>query len=226
MPYRELAEAAIKAKRSKNTVAAKKLAADFHTPACAVYAVCNTLLGVGWTAWLPETVNHEYEREGGSPEAHDKLGACLAIAGSGAPWWTWQGFAAVVNALNDVAIDPSGFKPPDVHHMAAAVMEMTLIYGFDHFEDVDPDWSDEVEAYVAAALAHHGFPKAPPELAFAQERLTKLLPEPSKEKDASEESSDPSLAPSVVNADRLADVAAYVEARNKLCLAALRELNG
>jgi len=196
-----------------------------------MFIAAERMLGPGWTAWLPETVIYEVEREGGSEALDDELGAVLAIASTGAPWWSWQAFAAVAQAFSHGPVEPHGFIPPEPHEMAATVVEMTLVYGLCTLDDdFVPEFSDEVEAYVAAALAHNGICCAPDDLYFAQERLEKLVAQHTcarakKAADApsSTESEDPAPEGDV-QAHRLEEIREYVKKRNERTLRELRSL--
>lgn len=228
-----LAKAAISALSKTDESAARKLLADPHATAPALFAACRQLLGPTWVSWEPETIRHELDGLGASEVNYEKaLAACVTVS-SGAPWWEWRAFCAACNAFSGIPSDTSGLTPPEPEDMAAGVMDLTLVYGMGtDSTDVNPEWSDEVEAYVAASLAHHGFCLAPDELYFAQERLLKLLSaegrevaSQAKERGAAGTESDDSMptASSVAN-ERLAAVEAYVDARQQLCAEQLEAL--
>lgn len=231
--HERLAKAAVAALRCSNPEFAKRLIADPDATAPALYAACNCLLGPTWRAWEPETIWHELDRHGGAEVNHAKVTAVAAVAQTGAPWWSWQGFAACADSFSGTPIDPSGLVPPEPTELAAAVPELQLLYAMAAgSEDGMPEWSDEVEAYIAAALAYHGFCVAPSELAFVQSRLEKLLSpegcataaEAKKETAAEGESKDSTPTAVSVARERLAHVAEYVRERQERCADQLEKL--
>lgn len=229
--YRDLSEAAVKAYNSHNKAEAKKLIADPATPVPALFAAAQVLLGPGWQDWLWETVVHELTADGLSPNHTDAIGALQSVACTGAPWWNYRAFAVAANAFADLPTDTHGFVPPDPHIMAALIPEMSLVFALAAVnEDTLPEFSDEVEAYAAAALASHGLCCAPDELSFAQERLDKLCAQHTCEKskkasEISEETKSEDSAPSEnIQAHRYEEIKEYVKQRLSLCLAAFRRL--
>lgn len=233
--YKELSAAGVAAFRSKNKAAARKLIADPECPAPALYAAAHVLLGPGWEAWLLETVVHELAAEG-LPEHHEDLvGALQAVASTGAPWWTYVGFCAVTNAFSHMPVTDHAYSPPDPHHMAATVPEMTLVFGLataSDAEDFHPEFSDEVEAYVAACLAEHGMCCAPDELAFSQARLDKLCTGHTCERSKKAADSGEGRAPDKdtppsqnMQTHRYEETRAYVKSRLERCVTALKTLS-
>lgn len=232
--YRELSEAAVKATRSKNKEAARKLVAQPNCPGPALYAAAHVLLGPGWEAWLLETAVHELMAEGMLEQHEDLVGALQAIASTGAPWWSYRALCATANAFGHRSVTDHAFIPPDPEDLAALVPEMTLVFGLASAtddEDYSPSYSDEVEAYVAACLAEHGFCCAPDGLEFCQPRLDKLCAqhtcERSKKTASGEDEAPVKDAPPSTNVQthRYEEVKAYVTARLSRCLTALRTLS-
>lgn len=229
--YRVLSEAAVKAYTSKNKAEAKSLISDASTPVPALFAAAQVLLGSGWQDWLWETVVHELTADGLSPNHADALGALQGVACTGAPWRDYQAFAVAANVFADLPPYTHGFVPPDPQVMAALVPEMSIVFALAASdEDTLPEFSDEVEAYVAAALASHGLCCAPDELAFAQERLNSLCAQHTCEKskkasDVSEgaKSEDPTPSDNI-QTHRYEEIQEYVKQRLNLTLAALKRL--
>ena len=122
------------------------------------------------------------------------------------------------------------FVPPEPHHMAALIPEMSLIFALESADEKElPEYSDEVEAYVAAALAHHGFCCAPDELSFCQDRLDKLVTghtcERSKKLDAPKEAESKDSTPSEnIQTHRYEETCEYVKERLARNLKALQRL--
>lgn len=226
--FKAFAEAAVKAFHSRNKAAARKVLADPEASATALYAACQALLGPGWLMWLHEVVCHELEAEGMAECHGDAIGALQSTACTGAPWRDYRAFAATASAFAGHPIHVHGFEPPDAHHMAAAIPEMLVVFALDDVHgDAVPEFSDEVEAYIAAALAHQGFCCAPDQLDFCQEKLDALVCQhtcsKAKKSDGSKSADcDPSEE---IQAQRYAEVKEYVELRLKHATEALRTFN-
>lgn len=230
--YKSLSLAAVDAYRSKNKEAARKLVSDPECSAPALYAAAHVLLGVGWEAWLLETVCHELQKEG-LPEHHeDLIGALQAVASTGAPWWSFEAFCATADAFAHMPVAGHAYDPPEPHHMAALVPEMTLVFALATATDPEnfhPTFSDEVEAYVAAALAHHGYCCAPPTLEFAHSRLEKLChghtcERHKKAADVSEGKATSAPPSDNIQTHRYEEIVEYVKQRLKRCEDALKTL--
>lgn len=229
--YKELSAACVAGYRSKNKAAARELISNPDTTPPAFFAAAHVLLGEGWCAWLQETVCHELRREGLEGHRDDLVGALQAVASTASSWWDYRAFCAVTQAFSGNPVTEHAFTPPHPENMAATVTEMTAVLGMALVSDDDdftPEYSDEVAAYIAAALATAGFCCAPPQLDFCQDRLDRLVRQHTcKQAKKAEDASgvgDVPLSPEDVQAARLRDVTTYVEDRIKQATSELKKL--
>jgi hypothetical protein len=80
----------------------------------------------------------------------------------------WQAFEKISVSLNDHQPSMTDTEDLDPEEMANAVTVVRKLAG-------DGDFSHEVESYVAARLFDSGLVVAPPQLAFADEKLASLV---------------------------------------------------
>lgn len=119
--------------------------------------------GMQWLEWEPETIWSEIQRifkSQISEHARSKIHALRALRTSNMPWEKWQVFEKVIQALNN--------NIPRWAVMQAPTLEQ-LYVGIDIIDEMrSVDFSDEVKAYIAAAVLHDDVTFVPPPLDFVQ----------------------------------------------------------
>jgi hypothetical protein len=155
------------------------------------------------------------------PEGNrDKLMAAMALQTYPSFYWDFRVFGHTCLAFADQAVHTELTPQPLPEHIVAGVYEAQLLFQID--TDAQPEFDDDVAAYVAACLAHEGLVYAPPLLDFAEEHLSKLISPEGRElavevkKMAGEEHPKADTESALgVQLARYLQLGAYLEARTK-----------
>lgn len=120
--------------------------------------------GPEWLEWVPETIWHEVTRvfkpSSISELAKAKVQCIQTIRVSEKPWNSWPVFEKVVQVLNGNLPDWEVMQAPSLEHLYA---------GVDILDQIEKkEFSDEVKAYMAAAVLHEDVFFVPPPLDIIQ----------------------------------------------------------
>ena len=196
---------------------ARALLMDQSVPATIVYVAARAFYGPTMAAYEPDTLWSTLDMPEGN---RDKLMAAMALQTFPSFYWDLRVFGHTCMAFADQAVHTELTPQPMPEHVVAGVYEAHLLFQLD--TDAEPEFDEDVAAYVAACLAHEGLTYAPPLLSFAQEHLERLLSPEGRElgvevkRMAGEEhpKADPESALGVQLA-RYLQLGAYLEARAK-----------
>jgi hypothetical protein len=200
---------------------ARALMQDPAAPATALFVAATRLLGPAFRTFEPETIWLELDAP---QENRDKLSAAIALAVMPAFFWDVRVFGTTVLALNDLPVFPSEMPAPLPEQMAWGAIEAELIFALADDEGTEPNYGDEVTAYVAALLLHAGLVVCPEPLEFAADDLQRLLPGEGRDTAAKVLALPPTISergtlppeessPFYVQRWRLAEVHRYVHGR-------------
>ena len=149
---------------------AKALLLDETTPATLLYLAARAFYGPTVAAYEPDSLWVQLD----VPSVNrDKLMAALTLQTRPSFYWDIRVFGHTCLAFNDQAAHTELLPQPCPEHLTWAVFEAQLIFQLD--SDTTPEFDEEVEAYVAACLAHAGLTYAPPLLDFAETHLERIL---------------------------------------------------
>lgn len=217
------------AHRELSTASASAALRDHETPGIAAWLAARALLGDGLRDYEPETIRAELT-DAVPQENLDKVHAVLALIRTASFYEDYRVFGATTLALCTDHVATNLVPYPDPAQMAWAALEAELLTVLDD-DTLEPEFDDEVVAYVAALLHHEGFVMAPAPLEFADGALVaRLHPEAtalrSEVKGVLDEVT-PATALSAaagVQVERLAFVERYVEERAQRTTKALQAL--
>ena len=147
---------------------------DEHISATALYLSIKKMLGVGVTAWEPESVWLELSDLGVDiPSVNrDKLLAVVTLLATGSFYWD-----AAVYENTAVSFDHKWSSPEILQEASPAQLSWAVFeanYLRHHEGLVEGDFDYEPARYTAVSLYRAGFIVAPELLEFAQEELDKL----------------------------------------------------
>lgn len=170
LDYPKLREALIRAEAMPQDKA-RQLLLDANTPAVVVYVAARAFYGPNVAAYEPDTLWTGLDM----PELNrDKLMAALTLQTYPSFYWDYRVFGHTCLAFADQAVHTERTPQPLPEHIAAGVNEAQILFHLD--TDAEPEFDDEVGAFVAAAFAHEGLVTVPPLLLFAEEHLLRILP--------------------------------------------------
>lgn len=119
--------------------------------------------GVEWYVWDVATIWQEVQRvfqSQISEHSRAKVNCIKTLHVSNLPWEKWQVFEKIVQGLNNNIPRWEHMQAPELFELYAAI---------DMLEHVrHADFSDEVKAYMAAAVLHEDVTYVPPPLDFIQ----------------------------------------------------------
>lgn len=150
--------------------AAKALLLDPTTPAAALYPAALAFYGPTVVSYEPDTLWTTLDVPEGN---RDKLMAAFALQTYPSFYWDLRVFGHTCLAFADQAVHTELTPQPMPEHIIGGVYEAQILFQID--TDVEPEFDDDVAAYVAACLAHEGLVYAPPVLSFAEEHLERIL---------------------------------------------------
>ncbi len=196
---------------------ARALLMDVETPAAILYPAARAFYGPMMAAYEPDTLWSTLDMPEGN---RDKLMAAMALQTYPSFYWDFRVFGHTCLAFADQAVHTELTPQPLPEHIVAGVYEAQLLFQID--TDAQPEFDDDVAAYVAACLAHEGLVYAPPLLDFAEEHLSKLISPEGRElavevkKMAGEEHPKADMESALgVQLARYLQLGAYLEARTK-----------
>ena len=135
-------------------------------------AMLDDFFGGEWRDWEPETIQSSLAKEAGAQPDDGVMNKIMAVKiAMRRPdvfFDRWQAFEKISVSLNDHQPSMTDTEDLDPEEMANAVTVVRKLAG-------DGDFSQEVESYVAARLFDSGLVVAPPQLAFADEKLASLV---------------------------------------------------
>lgn len=156
--------------------AASETLRDPHVEMSVAWVAAQKVLGLTIPAWEPDTIRIELERAKIPPtdELMTKLLGAQTVATG--PVWTYDHdvLFALALACDGVPASAEAIHHPTPEQLCWVVRELTALtdHVFTKDDGFDPDTIDPA---IAVVLHDEGIALAPPELAFAQEALDKLL---------------------------------------------------
>lgn len=152
---------------------------DADAPAICLVIACRHVLGHDFIEWEPESIWLALDAELGDDKIpllnRDKIIAATTLFLVPAFYWDYRVFGNTCLALNDHKPFAEVVPAPSPEHVAWAVFEAELMFVLHDEGKTEPEYDDEIAAYVGAILAHNGFVACPEVIKFAQPHLEKLL---------------------------------------------------
>lgn len=149
---------------------AKALLLDVSTPALVLHQAALAFYGPTAPSYEPESLWAQLD----VPTLNrDKLLAAFTLQVFPAFYWDIRVFAQTCTAFNDQLIHVELVPEVMPEHLAYGIMMAQMLFQLD--TDAEPEFDDEVAAFVAACLAHAGLTYTPPLFRFAEEHLERLL---------------------------------------------------
>lgn len=144
------------------TAASKEILSDPDANPVVIADWLDAFWGDDWMEWEPETILDTAEKDGIQIDSVNlgKMFAIRSIKKTEEFFREPRVFEKVCIAFADRIVDWSVIQTPRVHDMAAAVAIVETFFR-------EGQYSDHVEAYVAAAAIMDGFLLLPPSLTFA-----------------------------------------------------------
>jgi hypothetical protein len=205
---------------------ARALLLDTTTPALVLHQAALAFYGPTVASYEPDTLWTMLD----VPEINrDKLQAALTLQVSPSFYWDIRVFGATCCAFNDQPVHTELTAELMPEHLAYGIIEAQLLFQLD--TDTEPEFDDEVAAYVAACLAHAGLVYTPPLFRFAKEHLERLLsPDGRKlgvemKKIAGEEHPEVDKGSALgVQLARYEQIIAYIDTRRRAMAEVVRQL--